>query len=104
MRGLAVLLAALGLAISAPVQRIDRSSDARAGITPPGDRGDAPAIRTSSDLGRNIAQPVPLALPPAVVQLRAPDIAGIVRSRGEAGGAGRRRPGAHRARAPPLPV
>ncbi len=101
LRRAAVLAVAIGMAIVAPVQRFERSTDERAGIASAGERGQAPAIRTGADLGRRLAHPAPLAPPPAVAAVGAPPLAGIVRSARGALRIGRARAGARRARAPP---
>jgi hypothetical protein len=101
LRGCAVLAIAFGTAFVAPVQRIEHSPDARSGITPAGERGDAPAIRSGVDLGRRLAHPAPLALPPATAGLHGPSLVESVRSARRADWMLRVRAGACRARAPP---
>jgi hypothetical protein len=101
LRGCAVLAIALGMAVVAPVQRIEQSRDARSGITPAGERGDAPAIRSGLDRGRRLAHPVPVALLPATAVLRGPSLVGPVRPARRADWILCVRAGACRARAPP---
>jgi len=104
LRGCAVLALMVGSAAIAPLDRVDPTSDARAGITPAGERGETPAIRTGSDLGRRLAHHPPVALPPPAATLRGPDLAEVIRPPRPAPRSSRPRAGARRARAPPLPA
>jgi len=104
VRGCAILAVVLGMAVVAPVQRVERSREPGSGITPAGERDDAPAIRTGADLGRRLAQPLPVALPPAVAALRAAHLSGVIRSGFRGDPIVRVRAGARGARAPPPSV
>jgi len=102
LRGCAVLALVLGIAVVAPVERVDPTGDA--GITPAGERGETPAIRTGSDLGRRLAHHAPVALPPLAATLRGPDLAEVVRPPRPAPPRSQPRAGTRRARAPPPPA
>jgi hypothetical protein len=101
LRGCAVLALVLGIAVVAPVERVDTGD---AGITPAGERGETPAIRTGADLGRRLAHHAPVALPAPAATLRGPHLAAVVRLPRPALPCGRLRAGAWRARAPPPPA
>jgi hypothetical protein len=101
LRGLGVLAVAFGVAVVAPVQRVERSRDPGSGIAPAGERDSAPAIRTGADLGRRLAHSLPLALPPAASALQAPDLTAVIRFARCADPIVRARTRARGARAPP---
>lgn len=101
LRGCAVLALLLGVAAAAPIERIDRASESRAGIGRPGERGDAPAICTDPGFERQAAHELPAALPPMAALSRPPAVAGSTGPRGRAGRIGRAAARANAARAPP---